>query len=465
MPKLNFNPRTPCGVRRLSPHQPFSPFAFQSTHPLRGATVRFVNDYWRVLISIHAPLAGCDLRFESMADMPPNFNPRTPCGVRPTLFATPTLHMNFNPRTPCGVRQGSETQRLCSKQFQSTHPLRGATIPGVSERTYTDISIHAPLAGCDLPRGHRRPRQKDFNPRTPCGVRPLDAYTCRCSMCISIHAPLAGCDNYRLQDVLCGDISIHAPLAGCDAKNAADEIVVTLFQSTHPLRGATTRHLLVSFQNYISIHAPLAGCDPGGYRAERLEPHFNPRTPCGVRPPFILPVHFSSHFNPRTPCGVRPTFRAGNSRSANFNPRTPCGVRPGVVVNSVDRAEFQSTHPLRGATTYSKNNAPCRSQFQSTHPLRGATSSPDKSSRHGSISIHAPLAGCDLLQMATKTFGASFQSTHPLRGATRRRGIPCRDCGISIHAPLAGCDSRILARYSRQDNFNPRTPCGVRLSS
>ena len=33
--------------------------------------------------------------------------------------------------------------------FQSTRPARGATVEGVSERTYTDISIHAPREGRD----------------------------------------------------------------------------------------------------------------------------------------------------------------------------------------------------------------------------------------------------------------------------------------------------------------------------
>ena len=34
---------------------------------------------------------------------------------------------------------------------------------------------------------------------------------------------------------------------------------------------------------------------------------------------------------------------------------------------------FQSTHPVRGATTAAKNIKPEELQFQSTHPVRGAT--------------------------------------------------------------------------------------------
>lgn len=34
----------------------------------------------------------------------------------------------FNPRTPCEVRRPGNHTRECTQQFQSTHPLRGATL-------------------------------------------------------------------------------------------------------------------------------------------------------------------------------------------------------------------------------------------------------------------------------------------------------------------------------------------------
>ena len=36
---------------------------------------------------------------------------------------------------------------------------------------------------------------------------------------------------------------------------------------------------------------------------------------------------------------------------AHFNPRTPCGVRLAYSIRSTENTIFQSTHPLRGATT------------------------------------------------------------------------------------------------------------------
>ena len=145
---------------------------FQSTHPVRGATTRALGVELASRISIHAPRAGCDQIIFKGMDKP---------------------------------------------AFQSTHPVRGAT------RAASDgglrlrfISIHAPRAGCDFHNNDIRRILKNFNPRTPCGVR-------------------------------------HVP-GVCKGG-------VVLFQSTHPVRGAT--HPL-----------PLL---------QALDAHFNPRTPCGVR--------------------------------------------------------------------------------------------------------------------------------------------------------------------------------------
>ena len=122
--------------------------AFQSTHPLRGATPSVCSSRSIIRISIHAPLAGCDANnwlaglvgsisiHAPLAGCDPEcgsprqptsyFNPRTPCGVRPSCLSTTPTMCNFNPRTPCGVRR-------------------------------------------IWPRLLRRLRH--FNPRTPCGVR------------------------------------------------------------------------------------------------------------------------------------------------------------------------------------------------------------------------------------------------------------------------------------------------------
>ena len=167
-----------------------------------------------------------------------NFNPRTPCGVRPCKSHCRTGRGNFNPRTPCGVRPRHCRAETRKRLFQSTHPLRGATREDALFAIRKAISIHAPLAGCDFRKARFRPRGEYFNPRTPCGVRhetvriiisarlfqsthPLRGATTLRSceaikILISIHAPLAGCDRFRIFPEPTEEISIHAPLAGCD---------------------------------------------------------------------------------------------------------------------------------------------------------------------------------------------------------------------------------------------------------
>ncbi len=190
-------------------------------------------------------------------------------------------------------------------KFQSTHPLRGATQHTFTLVFFPHISIHAPLAGCDPTYVHACFLPAYFNPRTPCGVRPFFAVGVSGANIISIHAPLAGCDHLRLAASARRNISIHAPLAGCDTAASAQSgiirisihaplagcdlmcrmrlLSILLFQSTHPLRGATWAYIYHDKDGVISIHAPLAGCDIDPFSFSYMESDFNPRTPCGVR--------------------------------------------------------------------------------------------------------------------------------------------------------------------------------------
>ena len=221
----------------------------------------------------------------------------------------------------------------------------------------------------------------------------------------------------------------------CSAKN--------MFQSTHPMRGATVLGDELSALIAVSIHAPHAGRDPalkvGTRRAVVAVSIHAPHAGCGDDDAAVLGV--PTGFNPRTPCGVRPLepVPAGDARevsihaphagcdntpsivattASSFNPRIPCGVRRGH----------------RGALCVRLGG------FQSTHPMRGATHPPRLLRLPQPVSIHAPHAGCDTGNAAVQGRGSWFQSTHPMRGATRS----------------AWRSSRIRRR------FNPRTPCGVR---
>ena len=169
---------------------------FQSTHPLRSATLVAACGFQVHSISIHAPLAGCDTA---------------------VCLVLLVKVRNFNPRTPCGVRHVLPLRGDLLIKFQSTHPLRGATFGYFFQSSSYLISIHAPLAGCDWEERYPPEVFKYFNPRTPCGVRPPRSECNTALRAISIHAPLAGCDDLLPPHIQPSPvISIHAPLAGCD---------------------------------------------------------------------------------------------------------------------------------------------------------------------------------------------------------------------------------------------------------
>ena len=256
-----------------------------------------------------------------------------------------------------------------------------------------DISIHAPLAGCDCGSRTSCGSWSHFNPRTPCGVRPekrgaknspltfqsthpsRGATDCVRNLIdaqiISIHAPLVGCDAGQRDAGLAHAISIHAPLAGCDWITMAESVPAVIFQSTHPLRGAT-----------LSSPSPALPAT-----------HFNPRTPCGVRPALMLGMGVYFCISIHAPlAGCDSGSRTSCGSWSHFNPRTPRGVRLRQRRRS-DRAGHISIHaPLAGCDVFAGLIAP----------------------RLPVISIHAPLAGCPFFPGGISTHRR--RRTHPVSG-------------------------------------------------
>ncbi len=215
-----------------------------------------------------------------------------------------------------------------------------------------------------------------------------------------------------------------------------------LFQSTPPMRGATTNH----------ITAPQVTID------------FNPRPPCGER---------RGASTMRVLCAVRfqstPPMRGATKKFGEIFPIMRISIHA-PHAGSDDTAfllsdcflQFQSTPPMRGATLSRSfyKFFPCG--FQSTPPMRGATVWHKK--RASSISNFNPRPPCgERLTLTLTPHGSTwFQSTPPMRGATwlydngNIKGI------ISIHAPHAGSDQHIGHAWYSLPDFNPRPPCGER---
>ena len=145
------------------------------------------------------------------------------------------------------------------------------------------------------------------------------------------------------------------------------------FQSTHPARGATVGGSSPPDGSRISIHAPREGCDVGAWAS--------------VSAPSLISIHA-----PREGCDQwRP---ASPSSEIYLNPPTPRGVRPPLTSLFMVTKIFQSTHPARGAT-FEQMEERITELFQSTHPARGATLWCRFEIPSRDISIHAPREGCD----------------------------------------------------------------------
>ena len=147
---LNFNPRSPCGERRVARLRAY------------------------VHLTYFNPRSPCGERRRpgSHRRRRQNFNPRSPCGERPSRFPPPAPPPDFNPRSPCGERPGRPGWCQKHTDFNPRSPC------GERRRTATGTSGGS-----------------DFNPRSPCGERrrstPIPFKPSR----ISIHAPRVGSDR------------------------------------------------------------------------------------------------------------------------------------------------------------------------------------------------------------------------------------------------------------------------------
>ena len=238
---MHFNPRAPCGARRLDDLASVREKLFQSTRPLRGATLKSAVWDKDQAISIHAPLAGRD-GYRGLS-------------VRRLQY--------FNPRAPCGARRIVYCVQLEISPFQSTRPLRGATPSAPRVLFFRRISIHAPLAGRDALTTGASCAAMNFNPRAPCGARHNKDLTEGFLYRISIHAPLAGRDLGALASKSKVAISIHAPLAGRDSTAGYLILPASHFNPRAPCGARRGRYLFHPQCHCISIHAPLAGRDGG----------------------------------------------------------------------------------------------------------------------------------------------------------------------------------------------------------
>ena len=159
--------------------------------------------------------------------------------------------------------------------------------------------------------------------------------------------------------------------------------------------------------------------------------------------------------------GATSTTEGSRQWLTDFNPHSPCGERPATSETNKLTAQFQSTLPLRGATRH-RMTMMVPTVFQSTLPLRGATLQVcDFWGTARMISIHTPLAGSDS-DFQRKLSGETISIHTPLAGSDITLDWDIAQREISIHTPLAGSDRSCRRRAGRRVYFNPHSPCGER---
>ena len=192
----DFNPPTPCGVGPARHTNSEVDTIFQSTHPVRGGTLRLPESLPPLPISIHPPRAGWD-RGKPVYTMAINtFQSTHPVrgGTGWTRRCRPAVPISIHPPR-AGWDQDHQRILWHLNLFQSTHPVRGGTV--------TSFDVNKAI--------------QNFNPPTPCGVGLRLCFVYPSAGFISIHPPRAGWDQMLL----------HFPIQHI------------IFQSTHPVRGGT----------------------------------------------------------------------------------------------------------------------------------------------------------------------------------------------------------------------------------
>ena len=258
---------------------------FQSTLPVWGATIPPTNFGQERRISIHAPRVGSDPVPPPHRFHPHHFNPRSPCGERPSASTRGKSSSDFNPRSPCGERRRFHVKFGQGHYFNPRSPCGERQFVANRLAKRNSISIHAPRVGSDGLSPQPKTEKENFNPRSPCGERRLTRRRNRmCWPGFQSTLPVWGAtESLRLAVKRKIDFNPRSP---CGERPAAWTGVISTwaFQSTLPVWGATG----------------TSDC------ASRGRTYFNPRSPCGERRRDCLILWICAlNFNPRSPCGER----------------------------------------------------------------------------------------------------------------------------------------------------------------
>ena len=146
-------------------------------------------------------------------------------------------------------------------EFQSTHPSWGATMKNVYGIFKNEISIHAPIVGCDLAIcAGTMPKDLFQSTHPSWGATSQHVWVWRALQFQSTH-PSWGATLFLYFCQLDNDEfqSTHPSWGATVMCWGFYNVIV--FQSTHPSWGATVYTPFNVSLPVISIHAPIVGCD------------------------------------------------------------------------------------------------------------------------------------------------------------------------------------------------------------
>ena len=255
--------------------------------------------------------------------------------------------------------------------FQSTRPIRSATVYVQTMESTPSISIHAPHTERDCAN-----LIEIINTRAFQSTRPIRSATILCCL-------------FRIF------LSIFQSTRPIRSATLLFLLLVALqfpFQSTRPIRSATRRRYQPTVGGGISIHAPHTerdGCNPycnticnpisiHAPHTERDSP------PAGVRPRY-------NNISIHAPHTERDRHTAhNNKRDTKFQSTRP--IRSATFWTGMDnnRLSFQSTRPIRSATTSTNWDCSCRFYFNPRAPYGARLGKKGSGKSTLLISIHAP---------------------------------------------------------------------------
>ena len=216
-------------------------------------------------------------------------------------------------------------------------------------------------------------------------------------------------------------------------------------------------------EDHISIHAPLAGSDSCHAPTARAGINFNPRSPRGERRlNNFRKLPNVGDFNPRSPRGERPPFAIGYLLISRFQSTLPSRGATEKGYSRLLEQEISIHAPLAGSDILRGSIGARSSRFQSTLPSRGATMLKCYQIADTIFQSTLPSRGATR-QKELYDAVRQFQSTLPSRGATSVMPYTTALRPISIHAPLAGSDRFLCGYFGALCYFNPRSPRGERL--